>query len=219
MPLLISRQALEQLGMHFHLRAHTADFESLGIKGYRLGSTEVGHPTVKVTEWGIEGPLPEHLYQDVCEVRVAYIAPETAHQQLCQTTTTDQSKQHSICMSNDKGESEPVVPVGLGECVHSYSLFELSQTALTLLTGTSLMSYVSFMSWLEGYEGFSDFWIQSETEFIRVHVIPRRNHFTPVESSLEWGRELNHVRISEKFFSNRLEGKLMTWVAQRRTFC
>jgi hypothetical protein len=50
-PLLLSRPALEALDMHIHLARRTADFGALGLRGYALGSTTAGHPTVRVNEW------------------------------------------------------------------------------------------------------------------------------------------------------------------------
>ncbi|CAE8633213.1 unnamed protein product, partial [Polarella glacialis] len=50
-PLLLSRPALEALDMHIHLAGRTADFGALDLKGYALGSTTAGHPTVRVNEW------------------------------------------------------------------------------------------------------------------------------------------------------------------------
>ncbi|CAE8740947.1 unnamed protein product [Polarella glacialis] len=50
-PLLLSRPALEALDMHIHLAGRTADFGALDLRGYALGSTTAGHPTVRVNEW------------------------------------------------------------------------------------------------------------------------------------------------------------------------
>ncbi|CAE8594596.1 unnamed protein product, partial [Polarella glacialis] len=74
-PLLLSRPALEALDMHIHLAGRTADFGALDLKGYALGSTTAGHPTVRVNEWPeIHVLLSRDMYAaDEREVRLCVV--------------------------------------------------------------------------------------------------------------------------------------------------
>ena len=45
-PSLLSKPALIALGMEYDLAGGRADFKKIGVKDYKLGNSEHGHPTV-----------------------------------------------------------------------------------------------------------------------------------------------------------------------------
>ena len=148
-PLLISRTVLAKLQMVYHCGEHRADFKQLGIENLKLGLSDMGHPTLDVTDF--DGsfvpaiPIEDSFWGSDPDVRI----PKTREAYMCEL---------------------PVKPLFYPK--------KVSPTVQSMLEGKT-MSRVAFYRWWKDAKMSKDFWIETEDEIIRIHVVPRGGLFDP----------------------------------------
>ena len=197
-PLLLSRRALSTLGMLYDVERHAADFKHLGISNYQLLTTENGHPAIPVNPQALQNarfPSPQEWAGD--EVRLilngsspysAYM-PECAPTSACTAavdTTTCEVPRHESVLVVDGGQNSistsaapqmPDRPI-LGVYKTIFYPKKLPQVVYNFLSAETLNPGV-FMSWWSETNLSKDFWIETATSFIRVHINPRKGYFSP----------------------------------------
>ena len=153
LPLLLSRNVLAGLGMCYDISKHVADFSEFGVKGYKLGQTETGHPMVVVTGGGICWPSwPEAVDWSVVE-----------------------------CDVHRPARSCYMVRGGAGDDMRVNHIFypkKVEQAHKDKLVAP-LLDVVWFWAWWSGSSISKDFWIETDTHFVRIHMVPRRRPFFP----------------------------------------
>ena len=152
-PLLLSKQVLASLGMVYDVAANRASFCKIGIKDFDLRTTSSGHPAIPIVPTKAGSEMQElHLDDSGAPVSEQYMA---------------------FVLSEVNGSGR----VGSS----SYHIFydkKLSPEVKNLLTQDKLCE-VSFMAWWSRSGLSSDFWLEAEHSWVRVHVTPRRSLFNP----------------------------------------
>ena len=88
-----------------------------------------------------------------------------------------------------------------------------------MLESEHVISGVTFVSWWKGANQSRDFWVETQDEFIRIHVVPRKHLFDPsswktslmdlkqqLMSQLEGSRITEHIPcLGEGVVSEKLE--------------
>ena len=149
-PLLMSKKALAQLGMIYDVARNTADFSEVGLKGFVLLQTTSGHPAIPI--------CPAKAGEAGDELVLADSGP-TAEQQ------------YTAFVVSDLVPSTP----------KPYKIFydkKLSPEVKQMLT-QDYLSEASFVTWWNKTNIDSDFWVEGELAWHRVHVTPRRSLFSP----------------------------------------
>ena len=151
-PLLFSRPVLCQLGMKYDLSAETISLTSLKVKDLKTQTSSTGHPALLIAQFP-ESPPPRFGGHEDDEIWVpaseAYMAAPTA----AVMTIAPKSK-------------------------HIFYPKKIPLEVHNMLVGTNLVG-VTFYAWWKSANQSNDFWIETDTEMIRVHVIPRRHPFDP----------------------------------------
>ena len=150
-PLLLSKTALARLGMIYDVSSGTADFTKVGLTDYKLLSTPSGHPAIPIVPAKLASGLASVLsIEDLnLEPRVQYIV-------------------HAVSFAGNRQQN-------------LYNLYydkKLPPQVKNMLTETQLCRE-SFMSWWKQCDVGGDFWVETESAWIRVHVTPRRSLFSP----------------------------------------
>ena len=150
-PLLLSKTVLTKLGMIYDVSQGAADFTALGLKDFKLLSTPSGHPAIPIVPAKLASGCTSVLsIEDLSfEPRVQYII-------------------HAVAFA------------GLSHN-NLYNIFydkKLPPEVKVMITQNQLCRE-SFMSWWKQCDVGGDFWIETESTWIRVHVTPRRSLFSP----------------------------------------
>ena len=174
-PLLISRPALAKLGMNYRMERNVADFTNLGLTDVQLSFTGSGHPRVAATDFGdvVHSPIwPEAVDWSVTEVHIPF---------------DDLSARRAYMSARLPQVTKLFYP-------------KVAKNIQEFLQAEVLSSEV-FLQWWKDQPVMRDFWIETETEMIRVHVTPRRTYFNPSKwqtSSIKLKEQLlkrlGHVR-------------------------
>ena len=147
--LLFSRTVLAKLEMVYHCGEHKADFKRLNIEGMQMGLSDMGHPTLPVAEFA-ESSLP------------------------------------AVPIEDSFWGKDPDVRVPAEQAVYMCELplkplfypKKVATTVMNMLKGKSL-SRVDFYKWWKDAKLSKDFWVETEDEMIRIHVVPRAGLFSP----------------------------------------
>ena len=192
-PLLLSRRALSTLGMLFDVERHAADFKHLNILNYQLLTTENGHPAIPVNPQALQHvrfPSPQEWADD--EVRLisntqspcqAY-THEGCQVQDCQPVSSVSKHESALvadggpAISTSSTSSPNLVKNDLGVYKTIFYPKKLPQIVHNFLSSETLNPDV-FMSWWSETNLSKDFWIETSTSFIRVHINPRKGFFAP----------------------------------------
>ena len=170
-PLLLSKPALAQLGMVYDVAANKADFGTVGLKAFDLITTSSGHPAIPIVPSrpaqgaarlviSDKGALSSEQYMAFA-VSAASLTPPKSPKVATSPATTTVNDDESL-QSSSQGPR--------------YKIFydkKLSPQAKELLSQDRLQEQ-SFVSWWEQTRFTSDFWLEGEFAWYRIHVVPRR---------------------------------------------
>ena len=150
-PLLLSKTVLGKMGMIDDVSLGCADFTQVGLKGYKLMSTASGHPAIPIVP-----AKPAGGVKSVLSIEDLSLEPR------------EQYTVHAVAYTGLSTQS-------------LYNLYyekKLRPDVKVMLSQTQLCRE-SFFAWWGQCEVGGDFWVETETSWIRVHVTPRRSLFTP----------------------------------------
>ena len=176
-PLLFSREVLAKLGMVYRVHEQSADLIELKLEGVKMQVSTTGHPALVVSNFPDTSCLSGALWTEDPEV----------------------------CLNNGAGIEQYLAAAG-GEgdtfvpC--SKPLFfpkKVSSEVNNLLMHPNLAVNSFFMWWSRANQS-RDFWVETETEMIRIHVVPRKESFNPAKwnTSLETLKSQLLSRIDQK---------------------
>ena len=150
-PLLLSKTVLGKLGMVFDIEKGQADFNKVGLKGFDLLITASGHPAIPIVPTKMDSDSSAFQAEDLQLVsKGAYMAFAVAHG-------------------------------GPSKYPETYNFFydkKLDPGVKGMLTREKLPQD-EFLAWWRASTVMSDFWVESEHAWIRVHVTPRKALFNP----------------------------------------
>ncbi|CAE7510826.1 GIP [Symbiodinium sp. CCMP2592] len=151
-PLLLSKTVLGKLGMIYDVQQGKADFRAIGLRDYELASTASGHPAIPICPVGLSaGETPDLQVEDL------------RLQQIGQYM-----------------EVYAVAHCGPQPPKYSGIFYEkkLDPGTRDMLSGDRL-SLAVFQSWWEKSCIDRDFWVETPSTWVRVHMVPRRATFNP----------------------------------------
>ena len=148
-PLLFSRPILAALGMHYDLAAQRVQLSSLGLDDVPLHTSQSGHPALLVNEY--EGKKPPRGRIGLGDD--LYLPDERAYMD---------------AQSHDMDGLKPLF----------YPKIMAKEVQL-MLQSSQTLGGAGYFCWWKHAKLSRDFWIETHTEFIRVHVVPRRGLFDP----------------------------------------
>ena len=206
-PLLMSKPALAQLGMIYDVAENRADFTRVGLAGVDLVTTSSGHPAIPI--------VPAKARSDAERLVIGDGAVQTGSQYtafaLSVLSHADESTGSSCTSGPQDSTTKPTSPTPASTSptkAPPYKIFydkKLSPVVKELLTQDKLHD-VSFMNWWEKTKINSDFWLEGESMWHRIHVVPRRalcnpstwktNHTVQKDMLLQ---SIGDLRITEGF--------------------
>ena len=231
-PLLLSKSALAQLGMVYDLAQNSADFTKVGLREFPLVTTSSGHPAIPIAPARCDDDCAKLVIQDggVSESRVYMAfavsevgfpqAPEARPTRPHTTTTTSAAPTPQVLHSPDNATNRETtasttMPTTTSTQARAqpvwgsqYKIFydkKLSPEVRELLTQDRLHE-VSFIAWWKRTKITTDFWLESEFAWHRIHVTPRRALCNPrawkTQSIIQKDmllRSIGDVRVTEGF--------------------
>ena len=151
LPLLFSRGVLAQLGMVYRFAEHQVDLNGLKIEKYPMGTSSMGHPTLQVSD-----------FSNPFLARIPIGDPR---------------------WGNDPSVRILAEEAYTSDAALSPSLFypkKLNEVVENML-GRGEISPAAFYRWWRDAKLSKDFWLETDDELIRVHVVPRSTCFDPRE--------------------------------------
>ncbi|CAE7477908.1 unnamed protein product, partial [Symbiodinium microadriaticum] len=207
-PLLLSKSALAQLGMVYDVAENRADFTKVGLNQFPLVTTSSGHPAIPIVPARPDDRCTKLAIEDHgASGNRAYMAFAVSSSSLSRASTNNYRPQdiptsaapapspqvyhrlnnatdnETISTSTSKTAAAAREGVVLPEWGCQYKIFydkKLSPEVRELLSQDRLQG-VSFIAWWRRTKIASDFWLESEHAWHRIHVTPRRalcNPFT-----------------------------------------
>ena len=151
-PLLLSRTVLGKLGMIFDVGAGTATFNALGLTNFSMLTTPSGHPAIPIVPASVEGGTPALAVEDI------RLQSKGAYMEVCAVA-----------------------------CPRSFEAPQLSgvyfpkklDPGVNDMLGQDRLHQDAFLSWWNSTPIERDFWLETPTAWIRVHIVPRRVMFSP----------------------------------------
>ena len=212
-PLLMSKAALAQLGMVYDVAENTADFTRVGLRNFALITTSSGHPAIPILPTG-PSDGPERLI--IGETHVQNGAQYTAF--ALSRVSCSRGLSTSSCTTGPEDSTTKSTPIPRTTTPPSsttsttkappYKIFydkKLSSEVKHLLIQDRLHE-VSFMNWWEKTNINSDFWLEGECMWHRIHVVPRRALCNPSTWKTQHTvqrdmliRSIGDLRITEGF--------------------
>ena len=154
-PLLISKPALAQLGMVYDVAANRAQFTRLGIQDFCLETTSSGHPAIPI--------VPAKAGDHGQEVQLNDFGSQRGEQYMA----------YVVSDTGDTPQDPPPV-----DSFHIFYDKKLEPEVKNILTQDRLCD-LTFTSWWSRSALTSDFWIETDVAWFRIHVTPRRALFNP----------------------------------------
>ncbi|CAE7506765.1 GIP [Symbiodinium sp. CCMP2592] len=180
-PLLLSRRALSKLGMIYDIENHTARFKHLGIDPFRLLTTDNGHPAIQVNPSAFAGqklPSPQHWEDD--EVQLLSMSAQYMTHSVCMTSEiAPPDQRETVTTKSNKFPREGPLRQLAPQIFYPK---KIDATVRNMLCATPLNSDL-FAAWWGRTPISKDFWIETASALIRVHVVPRRGFFDPTQWS------------------------------------
>eukprot|EP00439_Symbiodinium_sp_Y106_P020736 s8223_g2.t1 len=178
-PLLLSRNALSRLGMIYDIENHTAQFKHLGIDHFKLLTTDNGHPAIQVNPSGFTGqklPTPQEWDDD--EVKIFSARPQYTAHTVHMTSETDPFDRSDVFET--RGNKFP--PGGpLGQLMPKIFYPKKIDASVQNMLRASPLNSDLFAAWWGRTPISKDFWIETTSALVRVHVVPRRGFFDPTQ--------------------------------------
>ena len=232
-PLLLSKSALAQLGMVYDVAENRADFTKVGLNQFPLVTTSSGHPAIPIVPARPDDRCTKLAIEDHgASGNRAYMAFAVSSSSLSRASTNNYRPQdiptsaapapspqvyhrlnnatdnETTSTSTSKTAAAAREGVVLPEWGCQYKIFydkKLSPEVRELLSQDRLQG-VSFIAWWRRTKIASDFWLESEHAWHRIHVTPRRalcNPFTwKTQSTLQKDmllKSISDVRVTEGF--------------------
>ena len=170
-PLLLSRPALSALGLIYDVGGQKVSFTKLAIEDLPLEYSATGHPAVSVDQFlGKAPPVGESRGN-----LLVWVPEQEAY------------------MAQGSG-----VATGVGCDQGSRLLFYPKKVSLevqAMLEGPWESGGQSFLAWWNGADQSRDFWVETASEMIRVHVTPRKYLFVPSKWNTQ-NAELKHALLN-----------------------
>ena len=170
-PLLLSRPALSALGLIYDVGGQKVSFTKLAIEDLPLEYSATGHPAVSVDQFlGKAPPVGESRGN-----LLVWVPEQEAY------------------MAQGSG-----VDVEVGCDQGSRLLFYPKKVSLevqAMLEGPWESGGQSFLAWWNGADQSRDFWVETASEMIRVHVTPRKYLFVPSKWNTQ-NTELKHALLN-----------------------
>ena len=164
-PLLLSRNTLAKLGMVYDLENHCADFKKLDIYNHKLCFTSSGHPSLPVSP--SKGASPQ--YPDPQEWGAREVIVNSVPAPVYTAFVTGLGEDEVV---QQAPEPHRVLPATL------FFPKKVESVVYNMLTAQTFDPVV-FISWWSTTKHCNDFWIEGPSDWIRVHIIPRKNLFSP----------------------------------------
>ena len=151
-PLLLSKTVLGKLGMVFDIERGQADFNKVGLRGFDLLVTASGHPAIPIVPTRMDGDPSAFHAEDLKLVpKGEYMVFAVAH------------------------------GAGPSKNPERYNFFydkKLDPGVKDMLTRERLPQD-QFLAWWRASAVMSDFWLECEHAWVRIHVTPRKALFNP----------------------------------------
>ncbi|OLQ15724.1 Copia protein [Symbiodinium microadriaticum] len=167
-PLLMSRPALSKLGVVLDLAANTATFRFLGAEELGLQETSSGHPAIRVDHSSLRCPDVAKLPKDWEQHGIAVVGPREVYMTVC---------------TGVPGSSSQSRPTPCSTYTKIFYDKKINPAIREMLVADSLNDSV-FLEWWSQTDLTNDFWIETDTKLVRVHITPRKNFFNPQDRSL-----------------------------------
>ena len=165
-PLLLSRHTLGKLGMVYDIENHRADFKKLNIENYKLCFTSSGHPSLPVSP----SKVADLQYPDPQEWGAREVIINSVPAPVYTAYVTGVGEAPSV--QREAPEPHHVLPATL------FFPKKVESVVYNMLTAQTLDT-AAFSSWWSTTKHCNDFWIEGMEEWVRVHIIPRKNLFSP----------------------------------------
>ena len=184
-PLLFSRPILSALGMNYDIAAQEVSFSQLGLHSLPLETSPTGHPALAVAQFGGKRPPVEKppLKQ------LVWIPTASAYMVSGEQGSTGGVEEHQVELQAPKTLFYPK---------------KVSMAVRAMLEGNWDRGGQAFTLWWNQAQQSRDFWVETATEMIRIHVVPRMDKFDPskwttTNQSLKQSllATLGDVRVSE----------------------
>lgn len=157
-PLLFSRPVLSKLGVQYDLAAQQVSLKALNVDGLNTATSDTGHPALPVSQFPEDAP-PGGFPLDFDDVWV----PERVYM----VAAAGLSRVSDFCSSKESFEKNIFYPK------------KVPLEVLNMLNSDDTVGAAAFFSWWSHANQSKDFWVETEKEMIRVHVVPRRFLFDP----------------------------------------
>ena len=161
-PLLLSRSVLAGLKMKLDVAEHKASLAALHLQEVRLATSATGHPALNVSKY----PIGEPPLLGLTAAEDVYI-PELIREGYMTRAAGDTPK----------------------------TLFypkKIPKVIQNFLEEKGTLSGASFFAWWKTANQSRDFWIETDSEMIRIHVCPRKDLFDPSK----WNTTLTSLKES-----------------------
>ena len=151
-PLLLSETVLGKLGMVFDIERGQADFSKVGLKGFDLLVTSSGHPAIPIIPSKMDGDPSMFRAEDLKLVpKCEYMAFAVAH-----------------------GSGHVKNPD-----IYNFFYDKKLDPGVKAMLVQEKLSQEEFIAWWRSSSGSSDFWLECDNAWVRVHVTPRKALFNP----------------------------------------
>ena len=151
-PLLLSKTVLGKLGMVYDVEMGRADFKAINLKDYELATTSSGHPAIPIVPVCLkDGGTPDLQVEDLRLQPVAQYM--------------------SVCAVAHHGPQSP-------KYTRIYFEKKLDPSTRDMLSQDRLQ-LDTYVTWWEKTAHDRDFWVETPSTWVRVHVVPRRAMFNP----------------------------------------
>ena len=151
-PLLLSRTVLGKLGMIYDIEGGTADFSKVGLRSFRLLNTPSGHPAIPII------PAKTDLSS----------APTLQIEDLRLQPMAEYMTVFAVACASPKAP----------ELTKIFPEKKLDPAVKSMLRQDRL-PHDTFYDWWERTELDRDFWLETPSAWMRIHVVPRRAMFNP----------------------------------------
>ena len=170
-PRLFSKPVLSGLGMVYHVSERKVDLKAMGLEAISVKSGRTGHPVLPTSQFSKNRPpvkgVPDY---DVvwCPLVTAYML-----------TQSGQPPESQLL------EASPTTP--------GPRLFypkKIPTEVRDMLVGEWGLGGHAYMAWWNGANQSRDFWVETDEELVRIHVVPRKHRFDPSQ----WTTQHSHLK-------------------------
>lgn len=174
-PLLFSRPVLAGLRMTYDLAAQRVDLAALGFTNVPLRTSPTGHLALCVT--------------DCAGASIPFEGP--------------QRSLGEVGLPAEEAYMSVTLPVFSSYHKPLFFPKKLTAEVFGLLSNEEVMGGTGFFMWWNSVKHVRDFWVETDREFIRIHVVPRKHWFDPSK----WSTQHSGLKAS---LMAQLEGSRQT---------